>query len=98
MAINAEGRIFFGALDNFGYLDRSANGKYHYVSLLEKSKIRTIVGNISNISPQTFKAGSMTIIITGNGHLNSDKLTFEYTIDRGDGDPHEHACLASKTQ
>lgn len=36
MAIDSEGKIFVGALDDFGYLDRSPNGKYRFVSLLDK--------------------------------------------------------------
>ena len=36
MAINNEGKIFIGALDDFGYLDRQKNGSHIYVSLLDK--------------------------------------------------------------
>ena len=36
MAINEKGEIFAGALDDFGFLDRSKNGKYIYVSLLDQ--------------------------------------------------------------
>ena len=38
MAINNEGKIFIGALDDFGYLDRQKNGSHIYVSLLDKVK------------------------------------------------------------
>ena len=38
MAINNEGKIFIGALDDFGYLDRQKNGSHIYVSLLNKVK------------------------------------------------------------
>ena len=38
MAINNEGKIFIGALDDLGYLDRQKNGTHIYVSLLKKIK------------------------------------------------------------
>lgn len=56
----------------------------------------TIKGNIFNVPPQTFKGKSMTIIISGNGTLNGEQLTFDYTIDTGDDQLLEHSCVASK--
>ena len=38
MAMNNEGKIFIGALDDLGYLDRQKNGSHIYVSLLDKVK------------------------------------------------------------
>ncbi|HEX6224699.1 MAG TPA: ATP-binding protein, partial [Chryseolinea sp.] len=38
MAINKQGKIFVGALDDLGYLDQEKNGNHIYVSLLEKIK------------------------------------------------------------
>ncbi|HKZ37098.1 MAG TPA: ATP-binding protein, partial [Chryseolinea sp.] len=36
IAINEDGKIFAGALDDFGFLDRSKNGKYIFISLLNQ--------------------------------------------------------------
>ncbi len=38
MAMDNEGKVFLGALDDFGYLDRQKNGSHIYVSLLDKLK------------------------------------------------------------
>jgi hypothetical protein len=54
----------------------------------------TINGNSFIIPPQTFKAGTMTIIVTGSGSLASDKLNFDYSIETDKG--HPHSCVASK--
>jgi hypothetical protein len=54
--------------------------------------------NLFIVPPQTFKGKSMTIIITGNGTLAGEQLSFDYTIDTGDDAPLEHSCVASKNQ
>jgi hypothetical protein len=56
----------------------------------------SIKGNVFTVPPQTFKGKSMTIIITGNGTLAGEELTFDYTIDTGDDAPLDHSCVASK--
>ena len=57
----------------------------------------TIKGNNFNIPPQTFQGKSMTIVISGSGSLNGNKLTFDYTIKTGDY-LLEHSCDATKQQ
>ena len=57
----------------------------------------TIKGNIFTVHAQTFKGKSMTIVISGNGALGGDQLTFDYTIDTGDGQLLEHSCVANKS-
>src|SRR5688572_9055852 len=89
----------YGVVENYSIDISESKGELHidnFGDFMFTPVKATIVGTIFNIPPQTFKAGSITIIITGNGGLSSDRLTFEYTIDRGDGDLYEHSCLASK--
>jgi hypothetical protein len=89
----------YGAVENYSIVISESKGELeisNFGDFMFTPVKATIAGSIFNIPPQTFKAGSMTIIITGNGGLSSDRLTFEYTIDRGDGDLYEHSCLASK--
>ena len=40
----------------------------------------TINGTQFHVPAQTFKGKSMTIIVTGNGTLNDNKLNFDYAI------------------
>jgi hypothetical protein len=56
----------------------------------------TINGNTFIVPSQTFKGKSMTIIVTGNGSLNGDKLNFDYTIETDDDYLLEHSCVATK--
>ena len=56
----------------------------------------TIKGNAFTIPSQTFKGKTMTIVIKGNGTLNGNTLTFDYTIDTGDDILLEHTCNAIK--
>ena len=55
----------------------------------------SINGNMFTIPSQTFKGKSMTIIISGHGTLNGDKLNFDYIIETGSY-LLEHSCVASK--
>lgn len=57
----------------------------------------TINGSTVTVPAQTFKGKSMTIIISGNGNLSGDQLTFDYTIDTGDDELLEHSCVANKS-
>lgn len=87
----------YGAVENYSIVISESKGELeisNFGDFMFTPVKATIAGSIFSIPPQTFKAGSMTIIVTGNGGLSSDKLTFEYTIDRGDGDLYEHSCLA----
>jgi hypothetical protein len=56
-----------------------------------------IKGNVFTVPAQTFKGKSMTIVISGNGNLSGDQLTFDYTIDTGDDNALEHSCVAGKS-
>jgi hypothetical protein len=58
----------------------------------------TIKGNVFTIPSQTFKGKTMTIVIYGQGILNGDQLTFDYTIDTGDDFLLEHTCNATKQE
>lgn len=58
----------------------------------------TIQGNTFTIPSQTFKGKSMTIVIYGQGTLNGNKLTFDYTIKTDDDYFLEHSCDATKQQ
>lgn len=55
----------------------------------------SINGNMFTIPSQTFKGKSMTIIISGHGTLNGDKLNFDYVIETGSY-LLEHSCVANK--
>ncbi len=55
-----------------------------------------VKGNAFTVPAQTFKGKSMTIIISGNGNVSGDQITFDYTIDTGDDELLEHACVARK--
>jgi hypothetical protein len=88
----------YGEVENYGItiskskdggVEVSNFGDFMYVPVKA-----TINGNSFIIPPQTFKAGAMTIILTGNGSLTSDKLNFDYTIETDKG--HPHSCVASK--
>lgn len=57
----------------------------------------TISGNTLTIPSQTFKGNTMTIKIYGQGTLNNNNLTFDYTIET-DGDYFlEHTCTAERS-
>jgi len=56
----------------------------------------TIMGNTFSIPSQTFKGKTMTIVIYGQGTLNGNKLTFDYTIQTDDDYFLEHACEATR--
>lgn len=56
----------------------------------------TIRGNIFTIPSQTFKGKTMTIVISGQGTLNGDNLSFEYTIATDDDFLLEHTCNATR--
>jgi hypothetical protein len=58
----------------------------------------TIKGNVFTIPSQTFKGKTMTIVIYGQGILNGDHLTFDYTIDTDDDFLLEHTCSATKQE
>lgn len=58
----------------------------------------TIRGNLLTIPSQTFKGKTMTIVIYGQGTLNANNLTFEYTIDTDDDFLLEHTCNATKQE
>ena len=58
----------------------------------------TIKGNVFTIPSQTFAGKTMTIVIYGNGTLNGNTLTFDYTIDTGDDILLEHTCSATKQE
>lgn len=54
MAMDETGKIFAGALDDFGYLDRTKNGKTIFVSLLDK------------LSPELHRMGNIWKILVQN--------------------------------
>ena len=56
----------------------------------------TIRGNIFTIPSQTFEGKTMTIIIYGQGTLNGNTLTFDYTIETDDDYFLEHTCSATR--
>lgn len=56
----------------------------------------TIKGNIFTIPSQTFKGKTMTITIYGQGSLNGNNLTFDYTIETDDEYLLEHNCSATR--
>lgn len=58
----------------------------------------TIRGNIFTIPSQTFKGKTMTIVISGQGTLNGDNLSFEYTIATDDDFLLEHTCNATRLE
>ncbi len=74
-----------------GGVEISNFGKIMYVPV--KASIK---GNVFTIPSQTFNGKSMTIVISGRGTLNDDKLNFDYTIDTDDGYELEHVCVANK--
>lgn len=55
-----------------------------------------IKGNSLTIPAQTFKGKSMTIVISGKGMLNNNKLNFDYVIETDDDYVLEHSCVATK--
>ena len=55
-----------------------------------------IKGNNLTIPSQTFKGKTMTIVISGQGTLSGDQLTFDYVIETDDDYILEHACVATK--
>ncbi len=56
----------------------------------------TVKGNSLTIPSQTFKGTSMTIKIYGQGTLNGNVLSFDYTIETNDDYFLEHSCVATK--
>jgi hypothetical protein len=58
----------------------------------------TIRGNLLTIPSQTFKGKTMTIVIYGQGTLNGNNLTFEYTIETDDDFLLEHTCNATRQE
>jgi hypothetical protein len=58
----------------------------------------TIRGNLLTIPSQTFKGKTMTIVIYGQGTLNGNNLTFEYTIETDDDFLLEHTCNATRKE
>jgi hypothetical protein len=56
----------------------------------------SIKGNSFAVPSQTFKAKSMTIVVTGTGTLNANTLNFDYTIKTDDDYLLEHSCVANK--
>lgn len=57
----------------------------------------TISGNTLTIPSQTFKGNTMTIKIYGQGTLNNNNLTFDYTIETDDDYFLEHTCTAERS-
>lgn len=55
-----------------------------------------IKGNNLTIPSQTFKGKTMTIVISGQGTLSGDQLTFDYVIETDDDYILEHSCVATK--
>ena len=55
-----------------------------------------IKGNSFTIPSQTFKGKSMTIVVSGQGTLSGDKLSFDYVIETDDDYLLEHSCVATK--
>jgi len=58
----------------------------------------TIQGNAFTIPSQTFEGKSMTIVIDGQGTLNGNKLSFDYSIKTDDDYLLEHVCDATKQE
>ena len=56
----------------------------------------TIRGNIFTIPSQIFQGKTMTITIYGQGTLNGNNLTFDYTIETDDDFLLEHTCSATR--
>lgn len=56
----------------------------------------TVKGNALTIPSQTFKGKTMTIKIYGQGTLNGNSLSFDYTIETGDDYNFDHRCQATK--
>jgi len=57
-----------------------------------------IKGDKLTIPSQTFKGQSMTIIISGQGTLNNNELSFDYVIETDDDYFLEHTCIATKME
>jgi hypothetical protein len=55
-------------------------------------------GNTLTIPSQTFKGQTMTIVISGQGTLTNNVLTFDYVIETDDDYFLEHTCVATKIE
>jgi hypothetical protein len=56
-----------------------------------------VKGNVLTIPSQTFKGKTMTIVISGQGSINGDQLSFDYVIETDDDYFLEHSCIATKS-
>jgi hypothetical protein len=75
-----------------GNLEISNFGDIMYVPV--KANVK---GNVFTIPSQTFKGKTMTIVISGQGSINGDQLSFDYVIETDDDYFLEHSCIATKS-